>query len=142
MNRISPQEVAERLERDPRVRYVDVRSVREFEQGHPPGAINVPLSDHDASGQMVPNPRFLEVMQRSFPRDAPIVTGCAMGGRSLRAAQMLAAAGFTDVADMIGGFSGKRMPPVEPGWVDAGLPVRTDGVSYRDVLEGRTPAAE
>ena len=48
--------------------YVDVRSQAEFEYGHASGAVNVPLIDRDPdSGQMMPNPDFVRVMQANFP---------------------------------------------------------------------------
>jgi hypothetical protein len=49
--------------------YLDVRSVPEFAAGHPTGAYNIPLLDMGPGG-MAPNPDFLAVVQKSFPRDA------------------------------------------------------------------------
>ena len=47
--------------------YVDVRSIPEFENGHPAGARNVPLLNRDRqTGQMQPNPEFLAVMQANY----------------------------------------------------------------------------
>ena len=109
--------------------YVDVRSQAEFEQGHATGAINVPLMDRDsASGQMAPNPDFVRVMQANFAPDARLLIGCQVGGRSMRAAQMLEAFGFTDVTNVKGGFGGMKDPmgrTVDPGWAESGLPVET-----------------
>ncbi len=51
---------------------IDVRSVEEFEEGHVPGAYNVPLLFRGAMG-MSPNPAFLEVMLRHFARDRRLV---------------------------------------------------------------------
>lgn len=130
VTRITPDEAAARMEAGDAA-CLDVRSVREFEQGHPPGAINVPLADHHpATGMMMPNPRFLEAVLHIFDKDTSIIVACAAGGRSLRAATMMAASGFTDVTDMRGGFSGKMMPPVEPGWIQRGLPVSTEGEAW------------
>jgi rhodanese-related sulfurtransferase len=76
-------------------RYLDVRSIPEFEQGHPAGAFNVPLLHLDpATGQMRPNPDFLPVVRANFPPDAPMVIGCKMGGRSQQACEILASAGY------------------------------------------------
>ena len=109
--------------------YVDVRSQAEFEQGHPAGAVNVPLLDRDPrSGQMMPNPDFMHVMQTNFAADAPLLIGCQVGGRSMRASQMLEALGFTDVTNVKGGFGGMRDPMgrmIDPGWEESGLPVET-----------------
>src|SRR5918997_1398976 len=80
--------------------YVDVRSEPEFVQGHPAGAVNVPLLHRDErTGQMVPNREFLSVMQANFPPDAKLLLGCQMGGRSAQATQMLEGAGYKDVSN-------------------------------------------
>jgi rhodanese-related sulfurtransferase len=72
--RVSPQEARELQENDGYV-YVDVRSVPEFQAGHPMGAFNVPLMHMGPAG-MAPNPEFLDVMQKAFPRDAKLLVGC------------------------------------------------------------------
>jgi rhodanese-related sulfurtransferase len=105
--------------------YLDVRSIPEFEQGHPVGAANVPLL-HMVNGRMSPNPDFQRVVQSNFAKDANLVVGCKAGGRSLQAASLLEAAGYTSVVDMQGGFHGERdnFGRVScVGWAEAGLPV-------------------
>lgn len=121
--------------------YVDVRSSSEYAQGHPAGAVNVPLLERDdRTGQMQPNPDFARVMQANFPADARLLIGCQVGGRSARAAQMLEAFGFTDVTNVAGGFGGMRDPSgrvIDPGWADTGLPVDVDppaGKRYEDLV--------
>ncbi|MCC6649250.1 MAG: rhodanese-like domain-containing protein [Polyangiaceae bacterium] len=107
--------------------YVDVRSVPEFEESHPAGAYNAPLM-HAGPGGMTPNPEFLAAMQRAFPVDARLLLGCRSGARSLRAAEALAAAGYTDLVDLQTGFDGNRDGfgrVVAAGWRDAGLPVES-----------------
>jgi rhodanese-related sulfurtransferase len=121
--------------------YVDVRSVPEYEQGHPAGAVNVPLLHYDPHrGGLVPNPDFLRVMQASFPPESKLLMGCQVGGRSAQAAHMLGASGYTDVSNVTGGFGGLRDPYTgqltAPGWVQAQLPVETDapaGGSYDEL---------
>ena len=122
--------------------YIDVRSAREFAAGHPAGAINVPLIDADpATGQMAPNPDFVRVIKAAFAADAALLVGCQVGGRSARAAQVLESMGFTNVANVAGGFGGLRDPMsgrvVAPGWMDESLPVETTsppGMSYDDLV--------
>jgi rhodanese-related sulfurtransferase len=121
--------------------YVDVRTTQEFEAGHPAGALNVPLSHREG-----PNPDFVHVMKAVFANDARLVLGCKAGVRSLRAAQALVAAGFTNVIDQRAGWDGVRSPfgqLVEPGWLQNGLP-REDGApagrTWAD-LQSRTQAA-
>ena len=103
--------------------YLDVRSIPEFEQGHPAGAFNVPLLHLDpATGQMRPNPDFLPVVRANFPPDTPMVVGCKMGGRSQQACEILSNAGYHDVANVLGGFGGNPQTG-HKGWAQEGLPV-------------------
>ena len=108
--------------------YVDVRSVPEYENGHPEGAHNVPLLHFDSqTGQMTPNPDFLAVMQANYPTDAKLLLGCQVGGRSARAVQILGAAGYDTAVNVRGWFGGSRDPAtghvVDDGWAQMGLPV-------------------
>jgi rhodanese-related sulfurtransferase len=136
IKRISPQEANEKLADG--YTYVDVRTVEEFSQGHPPGAVNVPIMLAGGGG-MVPNPDFTRVMSSAFPKDAKIVCGCKAGGRSMRAAQVLVAEGFTNVLDQRAGWDAARNPfgqIAEAGWSRAGLPVEQGnpaGRSWEDM---------
>jgi rhodanese-related sulfurtransferase len=120
VKRVSADEAHELVDKQGYV-YVDVRSVPEFEAGHPEGAYNVPLVHRGPHG-MVPNTDFLAVMQKHFPPDAKIVVGCQSGGRSLQAAAVLLSSGYTNVIDQRAGFGGS----VEPGWAAKGLPTAED----------------
>ena len=85
------------------VALVDVREPHEFtgELGHVPGSRLVPLATVlDAA--------------RDWPRDHDLVLICRSGNRSGRAAQALAAAGFTRVMNLAGGML---------AWNAAGLPI-------------------
>jgi rhodanese-related sulfurtransferase len=123
--RITVKEASDRLAEG--WTYIDVRTVEEFEAGHPPGAVNVPIA-LSAPGGMAPNPHFLRVMKGAFPTDAKLVVGCKAGGRSQRAAGELVQAGFTGVLEMRPGWDGARDPfgqLTEPGWSREGLPIET-----------------
>jgi len=125
MKRISPKE-AKALQ-DEGWTYLDVRSEGEFEKAHPAGAINIPLL-HAAAAGMSPNPDFMRVVETVLSKEAKIVVGCLSGGRSLRAAQMLEAAGYQNVVDQRAGFGGAKDPMgkvTEPGWAAENLPVET-----------------
>jgi rhodanese-related sulfurtransferase len=141
IERISPDEAKRRL--DTGWAYLDVRSVAEFEQGHPTGAYNVPLMHMRANG-MEPNADFMDVVRANFARDAKLVVGCKSGGRSLKAAEMLAAAGYSSVVDQRAGFGGARDPfgqLGEKGWEAAGLPVSSqpvEGRSWEELAAKRT----
>ena len=137
ITRISPQEAFNKVKIDGYT-YVDVRTEPEFAEGHPEGAINVPLSRIGAGG-MMPNGDFLPVVEALFAKDAKIIVGCKSGGRSMRAAQELSAAGFTNVLDQRAGYDGSRDSfgqVTEPGWAAAKLPVsqgEPTGFSYADL---------
>jgi len=135
MTRISPQEAQELLGQG--WTYLDVRSEPEFEQGHPPGALNIPFMHAGPSG-MTPNPDFLAVVTKVFQKDARIVVGCQSGGRSQRAVQLLEGQGYTALVDQRCGFGGTRDATgrMEPGWAATGLPVEQGipaGHSYREL---------
>jgi rhodanese-related sulfurtransferase len=117
VKRVSPQEAKDLIDREGYV-YVDVRSIPEWDEGHPTGSFNVPLNHLGPSG-MAPNPDFLAVMEKTFAKDCKLVLGCKGGGRSLRAAGLLEQAGWQTVVDQRAGFDGGG----EPGWRPAGLPV-------------------
>jgi rhodanese-related sulfurtransferase len=137
VKRVSPEEAKQLIDDEGYV-YVDVRSLPEFEAGHPTGAYNVPLM-HQAPTGMTLNPDFLGVMEKSFPKAARLVVGCKAGGRSARAAAVLEAAGFTDVVDQKAGYEGSS--PLEPGWRPTGLPTSTQAPADRtyDGLRSRKP---
>lgn len=123
MKRIAPKEAAALLGEG--WAYLDVRSIPEFDEGHPTGAANVPLL-HFQGGRMAPNPDFQRVVEANFPKDTKLVVGCKAGGRSLQAATLMEAAGYTSVVDMRGGFHGERDPygrANTPGWLAEGLPI-------------------
>jgi rhodanese-related sulfurtransferase len=125
VKRVTPPEAAELLAAG--WTYLDVRSIPEFEGGHPTGAANVPLL-HFESGRMSPNADFQRVVTANFPPDTKLVVGCKAGGRSLQAAALLEAAGYTSVVDMRGGYHGEHdgMGRVTcAGWLESKLPVET-----------------
>jgi rhodanese-related sulfurtransferase len=78
---------------------VDVREPHEFESGHIPSAINLPLSQFD------PN---------ALPTGKPIVLVCQAGGRSAKALQRARAAGVQDI---------RHYAPGTGGWRARGEPV-------------------
>jgi rhodanese-related sulfurtransferase len=136
--RVSPPEAAELLGQG--WQYLDVRSIPEFEEGHPAGAANIPLL-HQQNGRMAPNPDFQRVVESTYPRDTKLVVGCKTGGRSAQAAALLEAAGYTSLVDMRGGMAGERDAlgrTTVPGWAAAGLPVEktaSPGRSYAELAK-------
>lgn len=136
---ITPQQAHDVLSADPSAVYVDVRTVREFEAGHPRGAVNIPVAFPDPARGMVMNADFVRVVESRFPKDKKIIVGCQAGPRSNAAAGLLQQAGYQDISNVIGGFGGMRDPlgnVIAPGWSSLGLPVSQDngeGVSYESL---------
>ncbi len=136
---ITPRQAHETLSADQSAVYIDVRTVQEFANGHPAGAVNIPVAFADPARGMVMNPDFVSVVEKNFTKDRRIIVGCQAGPRSTRAAGMLLEAGYQDIANLLGGFGGIRDQTgtlVAPGWQASGLPVSNDngdGVSYESL---------
>ena len=80
---------------------VDVREVKEYEEGHIPGAINVPI-------------RTLAQNLDQIPTDKPVFVYCKSGYRAALSIAALQTMGWSNV---------KSFPPGFTGWADAGEPV-------------------
>ncbi len=70
---------------------VDVREVHEFDAGHVPGSVNLPLSRFDPD---------------ALPADKPLVLICRSGVRSLNALNAARAAGVAEIRHYRGGVIG------------------------------------
>lgn len=119
---ISPKEAYQKVQDG--YTYLDVRTVDEFKNGHPKGAVNIPIFVHSPQGRQ-PNPDFLSQVQEKFPKGTKLVIGCHAGGRSAKACQMLSPLGYQDIFNVDGGFGGRIDPETgEPvkGWRDENLP--------------------
>ncbi len=99
---LDPQSVAERIENG-EVYCLDVRTASEFESGHMPSAISIPLNVLPANVS-----KLLE--------GKPVVVYCAGGNRSPIAASLLHKAGKTNLISMPAGFG---------DWKALGLPVES-----------------
>ena len=100
-SRLSIEQLAELARLEPALQLVDVRAPAETARGTLPGAREIPLA-------------ILTKLPDALDRDAPVVVYSARGYRSLVAASFLRAAGFGDVADLLGGYR---------AWEGAGLRV-------------------
>jgi glyoxylase-like metal-dependent hydrolase (beta-lactamase superfamily II) len=98
---IAVDELKERLREQPELQVLDVRRPAEWDAGHVPGALNVPLDrlERDAA--------------RLDPARATAVI-CAGGYRSSAAASLLEQRSFADLYNVVGGTA---------AWIAAGLPV-------------------
>src|SRR5579859_1113440 len=112
-SRLTIAQLAELQGLEPGLQLVDVRAAAETATGTIPGAVEIPLA-------------VLADSLDALDRDLPVVAYCASGYRSQVAASTLAAAGFGDVSDLLGGYG---------AWDTAGLPV-THGAC---TIAARTP---
>lgn len=78
---------------------VDVREIEEYQQGHIPNAVNIPLNS-------LPE-RIAEI-----PADKHVVLVCARGGRSAMAAEFLTGQGYRQLYNLVDGTI---------GWMERGL---------------------
>ena len=72
----------------------------------------------DLSNWQVPDPNFVENVKKNINKDKTILVMCAAGGRSLIAAKLLEAEGYSTL-NVSDGFSGNGQ---DPGWKNLGLP--------------------
>lgn len=91
-------------QREGGITVIDVRTAEEFANGHVPGAVNVPIDQVSASHPTL----------AALDKDEPVYFICHSGGRSARAADMMAAEGYTAV-NVLGGTAtwAKEGRPVE-----------------------------
>lgn len=120
---MSAQEVKSYIESQPRDSYtiVDVRQPSEYEAGHIPDAVLIPVSNLDA--------RIDEL-----DKEKTAVVYCAVGGRSRVAAQMLAGKGFEKVINVAGGYKAWQGKSAFGG-EDAGLEYFHGDESLEQVLK-------
>ena len=90
-SRLTAVELAERMQTIPDLVVVDVRNPGEVAAGAVPGSVHLPLA------------QLLDRIAELDPA-RPTVVHCAGGYRSSIAASALAAAGFEDVSDLLGGY--------------------------------------
>ena len=89
MKEIGANEALDQLQNDPDTVYLDVRSVPEFQQGHPIRAINIPILHFLPGMGMMPNEDFAKVVEANLSKETKLVVGCKSGVRSARACEIL-----------------------------------------------------
>ncbi len=132
IRRIDPEEARRLLDSQEGYTYLDVRSEEEFAQGHVPGAVNIPVATSNPLGPgLVANPDFNKQVAAQLDKDSKIITACLRGGRSLKAAMMLTAEGYTGIVDMLGGYDAELDAVgnvVVEGWARRGFPTTTEDI--------------
>jgi len=115
ISEVSVEDVAARRTHGDDVILLDVREKDEVRAGYIEGAVTIPRGflEFQASGQLPQT-------------DTDVVVYCASGARSLLAAQVLHAMGYTQIASMAGGIT---------RWKEAGYPVVRDRQLSAEQLE-------
>ena len=88
--RIDADELKAMLDGNAVCTVIDVRTPEEFQGGHIPGSVSVPLSEIERLGEA--------------PQKGRIVLCCARGARSMKARDILISRGVKDVIDLKGGI--------------------------------------
>lgn len=107
MKHLTPRETWAFVQNTPHALFVDVRMEVEYLYvGHPPGVVHVPWYEYP---DMQAHPqRFVDQVRREAGgrSDLPVLLICRSGKRTVDAAHVLEAAGFTDVINVLHGFEG------------------------------------
>jgi hydroxyacylglutathione hydrolase len=98
---LTAPDVARRRDAERDLVLLDVREPVEWQEGHAPGALHIPM--REVPGRL-----------GELPRDRPIALICRGGPRSSLVGSVLLAHGFTRLVNVWGGMT---------GWMEAGLPV-------------------
>ncbi len=103
------------------VKVIDVRTPEEYAfVGHPEMALNIPMAFvtyQRKNGQTEygakANPDFVAEVQRLATPEDTLLLMCRSGGRSAKAVDQLASAGFTNVFNVTDGFEGDKVEDPE-----------------------------
>lgn len=104
ISEVSVPELAQSLDQGKDIVLIDIREPAEFEQGHLPGAVNIPrgvlefqVAAHPALACELTAPELAQ-------RDREICLYCRSGGRSALGALSLEQMGFRRVSSLAGGY--------------------------------------
>ena len=91
---LTPTAYQQKLAGTPDVQLLDVRTLKEFQQGYIDGAVNIDFL----------NQEVFESEIVKLDRDRPVMLYCRSGRRSAAAAQKMEALGFKEIYDLQGGY--------------------------------------
>ncbi|MDZ4714567.1 MAG: rhodanese-like domain-containing protein [Cytophagales bacterium] len=100
---LAPADFAQKVEQTPGAVVLDVRSAKEYADGHLQKSVNMDWNGYDFMQQV-----------KKLDKSAPVFVYCLSGARSATAASKMRAAGFKEVYELQGGLS---------QWQAANLPV-------------------
>jgi rhodanese-related sulfurtransferase len=97
---VTPEQLSKQLASDDPPLVLDVRTDGEWEAGHIPGAMHIPLGE-------------MQTRRDEVPMDRDVVVHCQVAPRARQAEKMLIMVGHENVYHLEGGYS---------AWHEAGLP--------------------
>ena len=124
VKQIKSSEISNYIKANSDVVLLDVRTENEWNSLGKPNAEDLNSKTFfvtvspDLSNWQIPDPNFVENVKKNINKDKTILVMCAAGGRSMIAANLLEAEGYSalNVSD---GYSGNGK---DPGWKNLGLP--------------------
>ena len=124
IKQIKSSEIKNYIKENKDVVLLDVRTENEWNSLGKPKAEDLNSKTYfvtvssDLSNWQVPDPNFIENVKKKINKDKKILVMCAAGGRSMIAANLLEADGYSAI-NVSDGFSGNGQ---DPGWKNSGLP--------------------
>ena len=124
IKQIKSSEIKNYIKENSNVVLLDVRTENEWTTLGKPNAEDLNSKTYfvtvspDLSNWQVPDPNFVENVKKNINKDKTILVMCAAGGRSLIAANLLEAEGYSTL-NVSDGFSGNGQ---DAGWKNLGLP--------------------
>ena len=103
---ITANEMQGKIQAEPQITIVDVRTPGEFEKGHVANAVNIDWNGADFAGEIA-----------KLDTNKPVIIYCQSGGRSAKAADKMLGLGFNNLYEMEGGMM---------KWRAAGFPESLD----------------
>lgn len=89
---IEPKEFEQEIQQE-NIQFIDVRTPKEYKEGHIEGAKNIDFLGED----------FLKQFSK-LDKEKPVYIYCRSGNRSAKASEKLSAEGFENVIDLKGGY--------------------------------------
>ncbi len=99
-NNLHPSEAHEALQKNPAIRVLDVRTEPEYRMHRIPGAFLLPVDE-------------IERRHGELDRETTYLVTCEHGMRSIATCEFLAAMGFSNLINLVGGMA---------QWIGEGLP--------------------
>ncbi len=90
---ITPENFRKEIQQE-NIQLIDVRTPKEYEEGHIEGAKNIDFLADD----------FLKNFTEAVDKDKPVYLYCRSGNRSAKASEKLQAEGYENIVDLEGGY--------------------------------------